>query len=60
MKTHREIDAHSLAMHRLAVRKLREEPERFERVKENLRRWRPEISPRALSCLEAWNGKKNT
>jgi hypothetical protein len=54
MKTHQEIDARSLAMHRLAVRKLREEPERFECIKENLRCWRPETSLRALPYLEAW------
>lgn len=54
MRTHQEIDARSLAMHRLVAQKLRNEPERFECVRENLRRWDSVATPRARPYLKAW------
>jgi hypothetical protein len=40
MRSHREIDARSLAMHRLIVEKVRREPALLEAAKATLARWR--------------------
>jgi len=40
MRTHREIDARSLAMHRLIAEKVRREPALLEAAKATLARWR--------------------
>jgi enoyl-CoA hydratase/carnithine racemase len=40
MRTHQEIDARSLAMHRLIAEKVRREPALLEAAKATLARWR--------------------
>jgi hypothetical protein len=45
MRTHTEIDARSLALHRLVADKLRQDPVRLEDVKATLTRWRLSVCP---------------
>jgi len=55
MRSHQQIDARSLAMHRLVAAKVRREPALFERARGTLRRWRdPANLGRAEPYLEEW------
>ena len=54
MPSHEELDARSLALHRLVVRKIRREPELFENVLATLTRWQSSVSPSARPYLTAW------
>lgn len=40
MRTHQELDARSLAMHRLIAAKIRQDPALFDRARATLARWR--------------------
>ena len=54
MPTPADIDARSLALHRAAARRLREDPARFERVKATLQRWHHQVDPASRPLLQAW------
>lgn len=55
MRTHLEIDARSLAMHRLVAEKVRREPALLDRVRRTLARWRDPSNPtRAEPYLAEW------
>lgn len=46
MRTHQEIDARSLAMHRLVVEKIRRDPALLARAESTLSRWRKTVALR--------------
>lgn len=55
MRSHQEIDARSLAMHRLVAAKVRREPALFEKARRTLDRWRDPANPtRSGPYLEEW------
>lgn len=54
MKTHQDIDARSLALHRLVAHKLRQDPARLEDVKATLARWRQTVCPATQPYLREW------
>ena len=55
MRTHQEIDARSLELHRLIAARLRREPELLDRVRRTLLRWRDPANPsRAEPYLAEW------
>lgn len=54
VRDHAFIDRRSLALHRLAVDKIRKDPSLFAIVQANLTRWRTIIDPRSLSYLDRW------
>jgi hypothetical protein len=45
MRTHQEIDARSLELHRLIAAKVRREPALLDRVRLTLQRWRDPGNP---------------
>ena len=56
MRTHQEIDARSLEMHRLVAAKMRREPELLDRVRRTLARWRHPGNPsRSEPYLAEWD-----
>ncbi|WP_242392874.1 hypothetical protein [Anaeromyxobacter oryzisoli] len=54
MRTHGEIDARSLALHRLVAEKVRHEPALFAKAQATLARWLGECTPRERRYLEEW------
>jgi hypothetical protein len=55
MRSHQEIDARSLELHRLIAAKVRREPELLDRVRLTLQRWRDPGNPsRAEPYLAEW------
>ena len=54
MRTHQEIDARSLALHRLIAEEIRRDPARFEMVKTTLARWRVIVCSASQPYLEEW------
>jgi hypothetical protein len=52
--THQEIDARSLALHRLVADKLRRDPALLRIAKDNLVRWRERATPNDLVYLREW------
>jgi hypothetical protein len=55
MRTHQEIDARSLELHRLIAAKVRREPSLLDRVRLTLQRWRDPGNPsRAEPYLAEW------
>jgi hypothetical protein len=54
MRIHQDIDARSLAMHRLVVAKLRQDPPRLDQVRATLARWRQSASPSTQPYLQEW------
>lgn len=54
MRTHQEIDARSLAMHRLVAAKIRRDPSLFEKARANLARWRVTACPSTLPYFVEW------
>lgn len=54
MRTHEDIDARSLALHRLVADKLRQDPARLEDVKATLARWRQTVCPATQPYLREW------
>ena len=51
---HTILDARSLAMHRLAVEKIRQQPQLMACVANNLARWRGCVSARTMPYIDAW------
>jgi hypothetical protein len=55
MRSHQEIDARSLELHRLIAAKVRREPELLDRMRLTLQRWRDPGNPsRAEPYLAEW------
>lgn len=55
MRTHQEIDARSLELHRLVAAKVRRDPALLEHVRRTLRRWRePGDRSRSDPYLAEW------
>lgn len=54
MRTHQQIDARSLAMHRLVARKIRSNPELMTRAEATLARWRTIVSASSQPYLQEW------
>ena len=54
MMTHQDIDRRSLALHRLAVEKIRNNPALFEVVRDNLAKMRQETNQNTKSYLDEW------
>ena len=55
MRTHQEIDARSLALHRLIADKIRRDPRLFGNVKETLSRWRASVCISSQPYLDEWD-----
>ena len=55
MRTHQEIDARSLALHRMVAAKIRRDPRLFENVKGTLARWRASVCSASQPYLEEWD-----
>lgn len=54
MKTHREIDRRSLALHRLVAERVRSDPALFEKAIKTLARWRESVCIASQPYLEEW------
>ena len=54
MRTHQEIDARSLAMHRLVAEKIRANPDLFQKAQATLARWRHTVCPSSQPYLQEW------
>lgn len=54
MRTHQEVDARSLALHRLVAAKIRRDPALFDRAKAALARWRTTVCASSQPDLEEW------
>jgi hypothetical protein len=54
VRSHSDLDARSLARHRLVAVKIRQEPLLFERVKEMLARWQRQASAASAAGLRDW------
>lgn len=59
MRTHQEIDARSLALHRLVASTIRRDPGRFEGAKATLARWRTEVCASSQPYLAEWERLMN-
>lgn len=54
MRTHQEIDARSLAMHRLVAEKIRRNPALLARAESTLSNWRKTVSASSQPYLQEW------
>lgn len=54
--THQEIDARSLALHRVVAAKLRRDPALLQVARDNLARWRSRATPSDLEYFREWEG----
>jgi hypothetical protein len=52
--THQELDARSLALHRLVAQKIQRDPTLLRIAKTNLARWRTRATPNDLHYLREW------
>lgn len=53
-RSHTNIDKRTLAMHQLAVAKIRANPILFNRIPKTLTRWQSLVCPRSLTYLAEW------
>ena len=53
-RTPQLLDRRSLELHQLIARRLREHPERLERVRETLARWKTIVDPRSQPYVAEW------
>ena len=53
-RTPQLLDRRSLELHQLIARRLREHPERLERVRETLARWKTIVSPDSQPYVTEW------
>jgi hypothetical protein len=51
---HQEHDARSLALHRLAIKRIREQPELLQSAHEIVTRWMRSVTPGSRAYLETW------
>lgn len=49
-----EYDARSLALHRLAIKRIRQQPELLQTAHEIVTRWLHTVSPSSQAYLETW------
>lgn len=54
MRTPKELDQRSLALHRLVADKVRRDAALLDRAKLTLQRWHTTVSPRTFVYLDAW------
>lgn len=54
MPSHQDIDARSLALHRLIARKVASDPSLLERAKQTVARWQTVVSPSSQAYLREW------
>lgn len=54
MRTHPQLDARSLAMHRLVADRIRRDPALLAHVRQTLARWRGSVSVNTLPYLDEW------
>ena len=54
MRTHQEIDARSLELHRVVARKMRQDPALFELSRATLARWRARVGAQSQPYLAQW------
>lgn len=59
MRTHKEIDERSLALHRLIADKIRRDPSLFKRTEGTLARWRTTVCCASQPYLEEWERLMN-
>lgn len=59
MRTHQEIDQRTLAMHRLVVEKIRQDPHLFDKAQATLARWRHMVSANSQPYLHEWESLMN-
>jgi hypothetical protein len=55
MRTHQEIDARSLALHRLVAEKIRHNPHLFQNIVDTLKRWRTTVDSASQPYLAEWD-----
>jgi len=53
-RTHQLLDRRSLELHQLIAQRLRERPERLERVRQTLARWKTIVAPNAQPYVAEW------
>jgi hypothetical protein len=53
-RTPQLLDQRSLELHRLIARRLREHPQRLERVRQTLARWKTIVDPRSQPYVVQW------
>lgn len=54
VRTPEELEARSLALHRLVAARLRERPELFARVRATLDAWQTRVAPASMPYVECW------
>lgn len=59
-RAHAQLDARSLALHRLAADKIRREPALFERVRGTLERWHRVVDAGSRPYVDEWQQLANT
>ena len=59
MRTHQEVDARSLALHRLVAIETRRDPRRFNAAKATLARWRSTVCASSQPYLAEWERLMN-
>ena len=55
MRTHQEIDARSLALHRLVAEKIRHDPSLFRHIIHTLKHWRDTVDSASQPYLAEWD-----
>ena len=55
MRTHQEIDARSLAMHRLIAEKIRRDPSLFQHITHTLQHWQDTVDAASQPYLAKWD-----
>jgi hypothetical protein len=55
MRTHQEIDARSLALHRLVAEKIRHNPQLFQNIIDTLMHWRSTVDSASQPYLAEWD-----
>lgn len=54
-RTHQELDARLLELHRLVAEKIRRDPALLDRVRATITRWRPTMADSSMPYLEEWD-----
>ena len=54
MRSHQDIDARTLAMHRVIAEKIRRDPALIERARLTLARWLSTVDPASRPYLDQW------
>jgi len=59
LRTHQEVDARSLALHRLVAEKIRHNPDLLQHVKKTLTRWQSQVDGASQPYLVQWEALLN-